>query len=162
MPNRSNPLWRGFVWLIGFKPVSLWLMKIAAAVDGPLMQISGGRLRLSFVIPLLLLRHQGAKSGLERITPLLYIPDGDELLLIASNAGQSRSPAWSYNLRANPCVSCLVHQRWFSYVATELQGQSRELAWRKAVDMFPGYERYAMRVNRQIPVFRLQPASSEA
>jgi len=124
-------------------------------------------------VPLLLLRCRGAKSGLWREVPLLYVPgitaaghadadadaDADanvELLLIASNAGQNRAPAWYHNLGANDWVCCLVERRWRRYEWRELQGAERAAAWQQAVQVYPGYQIYAQRANRQIPVILLQ------
>jgi len=130
-------------------------MRVASAVDRPLLKLSGGRLRLSFVIPCLLLRVRGARTGLVREVPLLYVPDGDHVLLVGSGGGADREPAWSLNLRANPEVSILRAGRAEVRRATLLAGAERERAWRMAVAVYPGFERYQARLSREIPVFRL-------
>ena len=119
------------------------------------MRWTAGRLRLSFVIPLVLLRVRGARSGLLREVPLLCVPDGDDLILVASNGGRPREPAWAHNLRAHPDVEGMRDGAERRYRAEQLEGPARADAWAKAVAIYPGYARYAERAPRSITVFRL-------
>ena len=135
-------------------------MRLATAVDRPLMRVSRGRLRLSFVIPLLLLRCRGAESGLIREVPLLYVADGTDLLLVGSAGGSDREPAWCANLRAHPRIECLREGRMESRLAIELRGAERERAWRLACRVYPGYAHYQAELARTIPVFRLSAGSA--
>jgi deazaflavin-dependent oxidoreductase (nitroreductase family) len=99
--------------------------------------------------------------------PLVGIPDGERLILIASNWGQAKHPAWLHNIRANPVVR--VAGRDFPagrdvpaerlYVARELHGAERAAAWARAVALYPGYEGYAARAGREIPVVVLETAT---
>jgi deazaflavin-dependent oxidoreductase (nitroreductase family) len=133
-------------------------MRVATVVDRPLMRLSRGRWRLSFVIPCLLLRCKGARTGRLREVPLLYVPDGPDVLLIGSGGGSEREPAWCANLRAAPDVECDREGRVEPRTALELTGEARHAAWERAVSVYPGYLRYQQRVAREIPVFRLRPA----
>ncbi len=135
-------------------------MVVATWVDRPLMRISRGRVRLSFVIPVLLLRCRGARTGLVREVPLLYVPDGDAVVLVASNGGKHRAPGWCFNLRAAPDVECVLAGRVFGYHAEELDGERYAQAWGRAVDLYPGYERYAERSGRVIALFQLRRVDS--
>lgn len=153
----SGSLWRGFSRIVSIPWISAGAMRVATVVDRPLMRASGGRLRLSFVIPCLLLCCRGARTGRTREVPLLYVPDGPDLLLIGSGGGSEREPAWCSNLRAGPEVICVRGGRSERRRAVELTGESRQAAWEKAVIVYPGYGRYQTRVARQIPVFRLVP-----
>ena len=153
MPVKRLPRWFGH--FIARPRVSFWALRLATVIDRPLMRLSGGRLRLSFIIPVMLLRCRGAKSGELREVPLLYTPDGDDALLVASNGGQVRRPAWCYNLRAHPQVTALMGGRERQLQATELEGEARERAWQLAVQLYPGFERYAERVPELLPVFSL-------
>lgn len=135
-------------------------MHLATWVDRPLMRLSRGRLRLSFVIPVLLLRCQGAHTGILREVPLLYVPVGDDVLVVASNGGQTRAPAWCYNLRGRPEVECLMKGETSRFLAEELTGQSRDDAWRRVTAVYPGYLEYAQRAQRLIPLFLLRRLSS--
>ena len=67
-----------------------------------------------------LLKHTGAKSGLPRETPLVYVPDGDSVILVASNAGSTKHPAWYANLRKNPECELIIYKRSGPYVAREV------------------------------------------
>lgn len=136
-------------------------MWIATRIDRPLMLWSEGRIRLSFVIPVLLLKCTGAKTGSPRIVPLLYAPDGDEktgadLIIIASHGGQSHHPAWYFNLLKAPVVQCTLKGFTASYKARLLDGIEREQAWIIVNSVYPGYDRYQQRAGKRlIPVFRL-------
>ena len=152
-------IWQTFSRLVSIPAVSRVAMRVASAVDRPLLKLSGGRVRLSFVIPCLLLRVRGARSGLIREVPLLYVPDGEDVLLVGSGGGARREPAWSLNLRANPDVTTLRSGQEETRRAEVLQGADREQAWRLAVDVYPGFARYQARLEREIPVFRLSRAA---
>ena len=117
-------------------------------------------MRLSFVVPVLLLRCRGARSGRVREVPLLYVLDGDAVLLIASNGGQGQPPGWCYNLRAGPEVECVLAGHVYAYRAEEICGADYDPAWNRAVDLYPGYARYAERSGRPIPLFRLSRVDS--
>ena len=131
-------------------------MHLATWIDRPLMRLSRGRLRLSFVIPVLLLRCRGVRSGRLREVPLLYVPIDDDVLLVASNGGQARAPAWCHNLRGQPEVECLMTGEITRFAADELAGQRREDAWDRVTAVYPGYLNYAERAQRLIPLFRLR------
>lgn len=132
-------------------------MALATRVDRPLMRVSAGRLRLSFVIPALLLICRGARTGTRREVPLLYVPAGNDVLLIGSNGGRTRDPAWCHNLRQHPDVECAIAGERRAFAAVELTGSERDRAWQQALAVYPGYRRYAGRAGRRIPVFRLHP-----
>ncbi len=155
--GNANVIWRAFARVVSLEPVSVFFMNLATRVDRPLLRLSDGRLRLSFVVPMLLLTCRGARTGELREVPLLYVPDGENVLLIGSNGGKSYSPAWCHNLRHQPKVSCALKGRVRQFRAWELAGAEREQAWKGAVAVYPGYERYVGRVNRVIPLFRLVP-----
>jgi deazaflavin-dependent oxidoreductase (nitroreductase family) len=141
---------------------SRFFLRFATLVDRPLMRWSGGRLKISVVIPLLLLRCRGARTGLWREIPLLCAPDGDALIVVASNGGGARPPAWCANLRKHPDAQWLMRGERRACRAMELAGEAREYAWRLAVRQYPGYEVYARRVSAPIPVFRLVPLDDQS
>jgi len=157
----GSPVWRAFARIVSIKPLTLFFMHLATWVDRPLLRWTTGRLRLSFVIPTLLLCCRGAHSGALREVPLLYVPDGESVLLIGSNGGRTRQPAWCHNLRHQPQVSCVLEGRVRRFRARELAGEEREQAWLSAVAVYPGYARYQSRVERLIPLFRLDPDEPE-
>jgi deazaflavin-dependent oxidoreductase (nitroreductase family) len=134
-----------------------WLfVRVFSRVDRSLLRLSGGRLSLAIGQPILLLTTRGAKTGHRRSTPLLYVQDGADIILIASNGGRPRHPAWYHNLRAHPEATLLLHGREGRYRAREAHGEERERLWRKAVDAYAGYAAYSRWTGgREIPVMIL-------
>lgn len=102
--------------------------------------------------PMLLLDHVGAKSGKRRTAPLLYIPDGDQVAIIASKGGHPRHPAWFHNLRANPDTTIQVGSERRAVRARVAAGDERARLWRRAVELWPQYADYQARTEREIPV----------
>jgi deazaflavin-dependent oxidoreductase (nitroreductase family) len=108
---------------------------------------------------LLLLHTVGRKSGVERVNPLAYYPDGDRYVIIASKGGAPTNPDWYYNLLANPRVSVEVGTETFEVEAVELSGEERDLLWKKIVDAMPGFGDYEKKTDRIIPLFALTPVA---
>ena len=107
--------------------------------------------------PMLLLDHVGAKSGKQRTSPLLYIPDGERVAIIASKGGHPRHPAWFHNLRANPDATVQVRSERRPVRARIATGEERARLWRRAVELWPAYADYQARTEREIPVVVLDP-----
>jgi len=107
--------------------------------------------------PMLLLDHVGAKSGIERTTPLVYVEDGDDLVLVASKGGYPRNPAWFHNLRAHPEATVQVGSRRRAVRARVAGASERDRLWPKAVAVYGGYEDYQERTDREIPLVILEP-----
>jgi deazaflavin-dependent oxidoreductase (nitroreductase family) len=124
-----------------------------------LFRVSGRRLGTAFGdVRFLFLHHFGAKSGVERVSPLVYVRDGDRLVLIASKGGDRRNPAWLYNLKAHPDVRVEMHGEVRNVKARVATGDERKRLWKKAAKAWPDYERYQARVpERKIPVVVLEP-----
>ena len=127
-------------------------------LDRPLLLLSRGRISMSPGQPILLLVTVGARSGQRRATPLLYLPDGDRLIVIASNGGRNHHPGWYYNLRACPEVTVFARGRAARYRAYEAQGDERAILWARAVGYFEGFAFYEQRTARPIPVMVLVPS----
>jgi deazaflavin-dependent oxidoreductase (nitroreductase family) len=125
-----------------------------------LYRLTGGLVggRLPNGLNVLLLDHVGAKSGKRRTTPLVYIRDGDDLLLVASKGGAPRNPAWFHNLRANPGTQVQVGARRIAVTARIATAEERERLWPKVVETYSGYAGYQARTKRQIPLVILEPA----
>ena len=120
---------------------------------------TGGRIGHQFPgsPPMLLLDHVGAKSGQKRTTPLVYVKDGENLVLVASKGGNPKNPAWFHNLRANPETTVQVgaeKRRVRAHVANE---EERARLWPKAVGTYGGYHDYQERTEREIPLVVLEP-----
>jgi F420H(2)-dependent quinone reductase len=107
--------------------------------------------------PMLLLDHVGAKSGKHRTTPLAYLGDGEDLVLVASKGGSPRHPAWFHNLRANPDTTVQVGSGRRAVRARVATAEERARLWPKVVEMYRGYRHYQRRTEREIPLVILEP-----
>jgi deazaflavin-dependent oxidoreductase (nitroreductase family) len=102
----------------------------------------------------------GARTGQQRTWPVIAVPDGDNLVVIASNRGQRHHPAWYHNLRAHPRATVTVGGVPRPVQAHEAIGNERERLWRRDLEVYPGRAAYERRAaNRRIPVVVLAPAS---
>jgi deazaflavin-dependent oxidoreductase (nitroreductase family) len=143
-------------------PAGDWYMKrIAPRIDPPLLRLTGGRISSVYPVPIMLLTTTGAKTGRPRTLPLLYLTDGDHLILIASNYGKTSHPAWYRNLSTNPIVEVLAGRRSGTYTAIEItDAAERERTWDLALDTYAGYGDYESRAgDRTIPLIRLERVS---
>ena len=114
----------------------------------------GGRMLGS---PVLLLVTRGRKTGRSRTTPLLYLEDGGRYAIVASNGGAGKTPLWWLNLRANPHATAEIGARKVRVRASEVEGEEKRRLWRGLVAMYPSYEDYRRRTDREIPVILLEP-----
>lgn len=106
----------------------------------------------------MMLTTTGAKSGHARTIPLVAIPDGERVVLIASNWGGEHSPAWYHNLCAHPEATLGYGGRTQEYRARELKGKEYDAYWQRVVSLYRGYEAYKARTNgRPIPLMLLDP-----
>ena len=123
---------------------------------------TGGRVgeRLPGLPPMLLLDHVGARSGRRRTTPLVYMPDGDNLVVVAAKGGHPRHPGWVHNLRARPDTEVQVGSRRIKVRAREANGDERRRLWRSATEYNPLWGSYQRRTERTIPLVVLEPRSS--
>jgi deazaflavin-dependent oxidoreductase (nitroreductase family) len=106
---------------------------------------------------MLLLDHVGAKSGAKRTSPLLYLDDGPNLVIIASKGGHPRHPGWFHNLRANPETTVQVGSERRPVRARVATPEERRRLWPRAVKAYGNYAHYQRRTGRQIPVVILEP-----
>ncbi len=106
--------------------------------------------------PLLLLHHIGAKSGTERVTPMMYQAVGDDLAVFASYAGEDVNPAWYHNLLANPDVTAEVGTDTVALRARDLPADERAPIWEKQKADYPGFAGYEQKTSRTIPVVLLE------
>lgn len=112
--------------------------------------------------PILLLTATGRKSAQPRITPLLYLRDADDYVVIASNGGSPRHPLWWRNLQADPRAQVQVWGEQFSAVATRAEGSERERIWRAIAARYPIYSWYERQTSREIPVVVLRRQDAPA
>jgi deazaflavin-dependent oxidoreductase (nitroreductase family) len=108
--------------------------------------------------PLLLLHHTGAKSGQERINPMMYQAVGDAFAVFASKGGSPTNPDWYHNLLAHPKATVEVGDETVPVVARVAEGDERERIWERQKLEWPGFADYERRTTRQIPVIVLERA----
>ena len=106
--------------------------------------------------PMLLLHHTGAKSGKTRVNPLVYLADGDRLLVFGSKGGAPTNPDWFHNLRANPAATVEVGTDKFAVEAEELTGEERDRLFAKQAGLMPAFADYQTKTSRTIPVVALK------
>lgn len=157
--RRRLSWWMGGA-LAASKPALAVLRRVAMPLEPTVMKATRGRLTLSPTLPVVVLTSVGARSGQPREVPLAYFTDGDDVVLIASNYGGSRHPAWYYNLRAQPECELKIGPRGGRFIARETSGADRDRLYALAVDRLAGV--FALHDKRSgdrtIPVMRLTPA----
>jgi deazaflavin-dependent oxidoreductase (nitroreductase family) len=110
--------------------------------------------------PLLLLTTTGARSGKRYTTPLMYLPDSDRLIIIASNAGAPKHPDWYYNLLAHPEVTVEFGTKTYDTTANVIQGAERQQLWARLCEQYPFFIDHQAKITRQIPLIALSRPKS--
>jgi deazaflavin-dependent oxidoreductase (nitroreductase family) len=120
---------------------------------------TGGRLghTVPGLGPILLLDHVGAKSGVKRTAPLIYVEDGPDVVLVGSKGGFPKHPAWFHNLKANPETTVQIKGEIRPVRARVARPEERDRLWGKAVESYRGYATYQARAGREIPLVVLEP-----
>lgn len=144
------------------RPLARLYGRIQQPLDGVVYRLTGGRTMLSSSlsgIEVSMLTTTGAKTGRPRTLPVLAMPDGQDMILIASNFGRTRHPAWYHNLRVHPRATIVSAGVSREFVARELSGADRARWYARAEELFPPFTRYPRWAGeREIPVLRLQAA----
>jgi deazaflavin-dependent oxidoreductase (nitroreductase family) len=134
-----------------------WL-RLGGKLNVPLYRISGGRVGNKIGrAPVLLLTTTGRRSGQQRTAPVLYLADGERLIVIGSNAGNVREPAWSLNMKANPDAEVEIGRVRRRVRARVAEGDERAELWRRMNEQYEGFDDYDARTSRDIAVFVLDP-----
>jgi len=137
-----------------------WLLALITRFQRWLYLRTDGAMGTSILgITMLLLFARGRRSGKEHIIPLLYIPDGDRWVIIGSNAGDKKHPAWWLNLQADPRARIQVGRERFDVVAREAVGEERTRLWQRLMQSYRYYDAYQRKAGRQIPVVVLERAA---
>jgi deazaflavin-dependent oxidoreductase (nitroreductase family) len=134
------------------------LERLAVVAHTSIFRISRGRLgsRISKT-PVLLLTTTGRTTGKKRTVPLLYLADADSYAVIASHGGADVDPAWCRNLRASPAATVQIGDSHVAVEAEFVEGAERDRLWHGLTATYAGYDGYAGRTTRVIPVVRLRP-----
>jgi deazaflavin-dependent oxidoreductase (nitroreductase family) len=122
-------------------------------------RLTGGRIghRIPGLAPTLLLDHVGARSGTPRTTPLLYVEDPPNVIIVASKGGYPKHPAWFHNLQANPDTTIQIGPERRRVRARVAAPDERERLWPMALAAYSGYRDYQERTDREIPLVILEP-----
>src|ERR671921_2458163 len=138
-------------------------LKLGSVAHAGLYRATGGKLfgRMG-KSPILLLNTVGRKSGKKRTSPLLYIMDGESFVVIASKGGAATHPAWYLNLRANPEATVEIGDREVQVRAEVADPEDKARLWQKMVEMYPTYDDYQRKTEREIPLLVLRPVEEGA
>ncbi|KDE10639.1 hypothetical protein N505_0120595 [Rhodococcus aetherivorans] len=153
-----NPI-RPVAVKLGSQP---WLPRFGkqiVTVDHTIQRVTFGRVTLLTLagLPELVLTVRGRKSGVERSTPLLGVPHDDAWLVAGSNWGMPELPGWARNLDAADEARVTYRGRETVVVPRRSEGSERAIHWEVLVEVWPNYEVYARRTEREIPIYVLAP-----
>jgi deazaflavin-dependent oxidoreductase (nitroreductase family) len=124
----------------------------------PVYRLSRGRLLGKVgTAPVLLLTSTGRRSGQKRTAPVLFLAYGERHVVVGSNAGNERAPAWSFNLKANPDAEIEIRGARRAVRARVAEGDERAELWKKVNQLYEGFDSYDARTARDIAVFVLEP-----
>jgi deazaflavin-dependent oxidoreductase (nitroreductase family) len=140
-------------------------MKISSKAVVWLYRRSGGRIGGNWrvgagfkkPVPTLLLEHRGRKSGKLFTSPLVYMTDGDNVIIVASMGGRSQNPQWYHNLVANPDTYIEMGSERRAVHAVLAGPEDRDRLWPKLIEAYADFGTYQSWTDREIPVFTLQP-----
>ena len=134
------------------------LMKRMSNVHVCLYRRSGGQIGKQFLGgDVLMLTVTGRKSGQPRTLPLMYVRDGDNFVIIASNAGLDSHPTWWLNLQANPIAEVQIGSQRWRVKAEQASPEEKARLWLQMAHMYPGFDIYQRNTQRDIPLVKLQP-----
>ncbi len=143
----------------GGMPNIRWLLALVTSLHRFLYRASNGRIGArSGNVDVLLLETVGRKTGRRRSTPLLYVRDGPNWVVVASNAGDDRHPAWWLNLQSRPEARIQVRDQHHAIRARRATGDEGEHLWPQLIAAYQWYDAYRERTRREIPIVVLEPA----
>jgi deazaflavin-dependent oxidoreductase (nitroreductase family) len=135
-----------------------WAVRASGKLNVPVYRLTRGRVGNKVGnAPVLLLTTTGRRSGQQRTAPVVFMHDGDNIVVIGSNAG-NHEPAWSFNLKANPDAQIEIGPKRNQVRARLTGGEERERLWHAMNALYEGFEAYKAKAGREdIPVFALEP-----
>ena len=136
------------------KAAPRWLLKLFTKVNVFVYRLSGGRLMNTLSgMPILLVKMRGVKSGKTHTIPLMHVPYDNGFLLVASQGGAPKNPAWYHNLIAHPDVTITFDGRTKAMRVRCLLDEEKGSFWSICCEYYPPYQEYQDRTDRNIPVF---------
>lgn len=146
------------VWSKFSMAIPAGALKAIGKLNVPLYRLSHGRLMGTVGgVPVLLLTSTGRRSGQPRTAPVLFLADGANVVVIGSNAGNVKEPAWSHNLKANPIAEVQIRGQRRPVNARVAEGEERTRLWQEMNKHYGGFDAYDERTSRDIAVFVLEP-----
>lgn len=138
------------------KPIMRWMSKANVWV----YQKTDGRVWGTFPggAPVCLVTMRGRKSGALRTIPLIYLPHGDDVIIVASQGGMAKHPVWYHNIAANPEVEIQDGARKRRMIARRASDEEKKALWPHILEIYPDFEDYQARTDRNIPMFVCSPA----
>lgn len=142
-------------------PAVRFFMRWATRLNVAVFRASKGRLMNTFPggAPICVVTTTGAKSGKIRRIALIHLPHGDNKLLVASQGGMPRNPFWYYNIKAHPDVQIMVDGEEKAYRARQVSDEEKAALWPHLLSLYPDFDEYQARTDRNIPVFSCEPVS---
>jgi deazaflavin-dependent oxidoreductase (nitroreductase family) len=136
------------------------VVKAMSALNVWTYRLTGGRIGGKFLrgAPVCLVTVTGRRTGKQYTVPLLYLRDGDDVVVVASKGGMSKHPVWYLNLEANPRCEVELEGRRQAMLARRVSPDEKAALWPRLCAMYPDYDGYQARTTRDIPVLRLRPA----
>jgi F420H(2)-dependent quinone reductase len=136
-------------------------IRLMSRLHALLWKLSGGKLGNSFgKVPFMMLTTKGRKTGHRRTTPVLYLQDGADFIVVASFGGNDVHPAWYLNLESCPQAEAVVKGERRRLVARKVPPEEKGLIWPRLIDLYPDFDLYRQRTTREIPLLRLSEESS--
>ncbi len=136
-------------------------LRLIGKLNAPAYRLSGGRIGAKVGdAPVLLLVTTGRKSGEPRTAPVVYLERGEAMIVIDTNAGNEKLPAWSHNLKAKPEAEVQIGRRKLEVTARVAAGTEREELWRACNDQYSGFDEYTTWMKRIPSVWVLEPAAT--
>lgn len=135
------------------------VIKWMSRINTWLYKATGGRIGGKFLqgAPVALLTTTGRKTGQPRVSPLLYLRDGDRVVVAASHGGRDKNPMWYLNLKANPKVQVQIKKEVLNLTARDATEEERAKYWPQLVKMYSSYEDYQSWTDRKIPIVVCEP-----
>jgi len=142
-------------------PIARFFIRWATRLQVAVFRATKGRLMNKFIggYPVCVVTTRGAKSGKTRRIALIHLPYGESKLLVASQGGMPSNPLWYYNIRANPDIQIMVDGAEKSYTARQVSDEEKADLWPHLLSLYPDFDEYQARTDRNIPVFLCSPAS---
>ena len=134
------------------------VVALTSKFQAGVFRLTKGRLMNTFLGgPVCLVTMTGAKSGKTRRLPLIHIPHGENKLLVASSGGMPKNPVWYYNIKAHPEIQIMADGQEKTYRARQVDDEEKAALWPVLLDVYPDFDEYQARTDRNIPVFSCEP-----